>query len=496
MSSLNSSGSVVGGSSILTGKSTLSTESPPFNPHGGRTGLLSSPSGNSTSSAYEGRVGGGTTRSALAMANGTGTPTAIGAGSGSLTPGVLNMGGANSASNVINTGGNNLVNSMDQSNNPASNAIPKYTFKHGNNETLEIRNVWAENVEEEMANVREIIQKYPYVAMDTEFPGVVAKPVTESYSHDYHYKLLKVNVDLLKIIQLGLCFADAEGNFAPGCPCWQFNFSFDVDEDMFAQDSIDLLIKSGISFRDHKYRGIEPNLFGELLMVSGLVLDDRVRWVSFHSGYDYGYLLKLLTTVSLPNDEKGFKELMKIYFPTVYDVKYMASLLDGQQFLGGLQKIADDLGCQRLGTEHQAGSDSLLTMSSYFELARSKFSLPANAMTPSKGNRSKISKATKADTAKNNSDKSNDKDSNSEKSKPKLVIIDGKFRNELFGYGSNHTVRKGGPKAQHDAVANANAASGLPMSMKSITMDSLAAFGKSSGGNGHSKRNSDKNSKN
>ena len=121
-----------------------------------------------------------------------------------------------------------------------------------NRDTLEIRNVWAENVEEEMALIREVIEKYPYVAMDTEFPGVVAKPVTEVYTSDYHYKSLKVNVDLLKIIQLGLSFADEKGNFCPGCPCWQFNFKFDLDGDMFAQDSIDLLIKSGILMEELK----------------------------------------------------------------------------------------------------------------------------------------------------------------------------------------------------------------------------------------------------
>jgi CCR4-NOT transcription complex subunit 7/8 len=218
--------------------------------------------------------------------------------------------------------------------------------------------------------VREIVEKFPYVAMDTEFPGVVAKPVTEAFTSDFHYKSLKINVDLLHIIQLGLSFADEKGNFAP--VCWQFNFRFNLDGDMFAQDSIDLLVKSGISFEDHAKRGIDPLLFGELLMVSGLVLDDRVKWVTFHSGYDYGYLLKLLTTSQLPSDEKAFFELLKIYFPTIYDIKYMTSIMDGH-FMGGLQKLADDLGCQRLGAEHQAGSDCMLTMSTYFALARAKF---------------------------------------------------------------------------------------------------------------------------
>jgi len=275
-----------------------------------------------------------------------------------------------------------------------------------------------------MAVIRGVIEKYPYVAMDTEFPGVVAKPITESYSTDYHYKSLKVNVDLLKIIQLGLSFADAEGNFCPGCPCWQFNFQFDLEDDMYAQDSIDLLNKSGISFEDHVTRGIDPLLFGELLMVSGLVLDDRVKWVSFHSGYDYGYLLKLLTTADLPNDEKTFFDLLRIYFPTIYDIKYMTSLLDGHQFLGGLQKLADDLGCQRLGAEHQAGSDSLLTMAAYFALGRSKFT---------------SSSGTGGDGTK--------------------TIDDSKFTNELYGYGNNHTKKKGPPQ-QRDLSGAASGGAG------------------------------------
>lgn len=284
---------------------------------------------------------------------------------------------------------------------------------------MEIRNVWAENVEEEMAKIREVIQKYPYVAMDTEFPGVVAKPVTDSYTSDYHYKSLKVNIDLLKIIQLGLSFADEQGNFAPGCPCWQFNFRFDLNGDMFAQDSIDLLRKSGISFEDHASRGIDPLLFGELLMVSGLVLDDRVKWVSFHSGYDFGYMLKLLTTIEMPSTEKEFFEILNIYFPCIYDIKYMTSLLDGHRFMGGLQRIADELGCQRLGAEHQAGSDSLLTMATYLALARAKF-------TGSDGK-----------------------------------IDDSKYINELFGYGTNHTVRKGGGPAAAAAAMRETSAGSL-----------------------------------
>jgi hypothetical protein len=39
------------------------------------------------------------------------------------------------------------------------------------------------------------------------------------------------------------------------------------------------------------------------------------------SGYDFGYLLKLLTDQNLPQEESEFFELLRIYFPTIYDVK-------------------------------------------------------------------------------------------------------------------------------------------------------------------------------
>ena len=37
----------------------------------------------------------------------------------------------------------------------------------------------------------------------------------------------------------------------------------------------------------------------------------QVRWITFHSGYDFGYLLKLLTCASLPAHEGEFFELLK-----------------------------------------------------------------------------------------------------------------------------------------------------------------------------------------
>ncbi|KAI5630991.1 CAF1 family ribonuclease domain-containing protein [Phthorimaea operculella] len=182
-----------------------------------------------------------------------------------------------------------------------------------------IKNVWNHNLHEEFHVIRQIVQKYHWVAMDTEFPGVVARPVGEFRSTaDYQYQLLKCNVDLLRIIQLGLTFMDESGKTPPGCTTWQFNFKFNLQEDMYAQDSIDLLQNSGLQFREHEEHGIEPIEFAELLMSS------------------------------------------------VYDVKYLMKLC--KNLKGGLQEVADQLELRRVGPQHQAGSDSHLTGMAFFKI--------------------------------------------------------------------------------------------------------------------------------
>ena len=78
--------------------------------------------------------------------------------------------------------------------------------------------MWNHNLEEEFKQICHIVNEYPYVAMDTEFPGVVARPIGDfKSSSDYQYQLLRCNVDLLKIIQLGLTFFNKEGEMPQVC---------------------------------------------------------------------------------------------------------------------------------------------------------------------------------------------------------------------------------------------------------------------------------------
>jgi CCR4-NOT transcription complex subunit 7/8 len=158
---------------------------------------------------------------------------------------------------------------------------------------------------------------------------------------------------------------------------------------MYAQESIDLLAKSGILFQKNLENGIDPMHFAELLTSSGVVLLDKVTWISFHSSYDFGYLIKLLTNKDLPNTETEFLELIKLFFPNVFDIKYL--MKSCRNLKGGLEEVARQLevntiynlfrnleiNClfkyplikiERFGPQHQAGSDSLLTGLTFFKL--------------------------------------------------------------------------------------------------------------------------------
>ncbi|CBI38930.3 unnamed protein product, partial [Vitis vinifera] len=166
-------------------------------------------------------------------------------------------------------------------------------------DSIQIREVWNDNLEEEFALIRGIVDEFPFIAMDTEFPGIVLRPVGN----------------------LPTCGTDKY------C-IWQFNFrEFNVNEDVFANDSIELLRQSGIDFMKNNEKGIDAVRFGELLMSSGIVLNDNVYWVTFHSGLH-----------------------------------------------GGLNKLAELLEVERVGICHQAGSDSLLTSCTFRKLKENFFS--------------------------------------------------------------------------------------------------------------------------
>lgn len=242
---------------------------------------------------------------------------------------------------------------------------------NSNNEQPGIIEVYEDNFVEEIKNLSSLLEEYNYIGMDTEYPGIVY--IVQNLTKDFYYKTLKLNIDSLKIIQLGITLTNSKGEFPKNSKyhTWQFNFEFDKNVDKITPSSLNLLEKCGIDFNKLKKKGINHKLFAEYFMISGLVLNPDVCWISFHGCYDFGYLLKLLINLNLPDTEKDFMNLLDTYFINYYDIKTMVKRKDNGKV--GLNTLAQSLEVLREGKTHQAGSDSVVTIDVYFKLIKYRY---------------------------------------------------------------------------------------------------------------------------
>ena len=241
-------------------------------------------------------------------------------------------------------------------------------FSESQKNESNIIEVYEDNFIQEMKNLTLLIKEYNYIGMDTEFPGIVYS--LHALTEDFYYKSLKLNVDSLKLIQLGITLSNDKGEYPSPHRTWQFNFEFDYTKDKFSQSSMNLLISSGIDFKKMKENGINHKKFIEFFKNSGLVLNPNIHWISFHGSYDFAYLLRNLLGNSLPKNEKEFTQILGLFFPNHYDIRI---LVKNKNFLkGSLNKLANYLDVEREGKIHQAGSDSLVTIEVFWKLIKNR----------------------------------------------------------------------------------------------------------------------------
>nr|KJB32502.1 hypothetical protein B456_005G243400 [Gossypium raimondii] len=247
------------------------------------------------------------------------------------------------------------------------------------NKSVVVRQVFAEDLDSELLMIKTAILRYPFVSIDTEFPGTIFKPSKQVIREgnpiiNYHY--MKLNVDALQVIQLGLSLSDAQGNLpnfdSPFSYVWEFNFrDFDINRDCYASDSIELLKRQGIDFEKNKEKGIDSKDFAKKFWDYGLLFNcyglKSITWITFHGTYDFGFMLKILTQSPLPLHLHSFMHQLAYFFGyNIFDLKYTFKFLG---LLGGLEKIAQTLNVARItGSSHQAGSDSLLTLQCFMKL--------------------------------------------------------------------------------------------------------------------------------
>lgn len=244
-----------------------------------------------------------------------------------------------------------------------------------------VRDVWGHNLEDEFNLIHQSIGQFCLASFDTEFPGTIYTTQIRfsKLSPTQLYRLMKKNVDSLKLIQLGLTLSDSHGNLPSfGTKfqyVWQFNFrDFDPDCDLQEPEAIAFLKKHGMDF-DNRDKGIDSRTFALKFVEYGLGQGSGLSWVTFNGFYDYGYLIKILTGTQLPYDYEEFR-MLKLYClgSDDYDTKEMAK---GLGLYGGLEKITKRLKLERVaGKRHQAGSDSLLTMHLFLQLSKNYLPIP------------------------------------------------------------------------------------------------------------------------
>ena len=207
--------------------------------------------------------------------------------------------------------------------------------KTENNEETRIKEIWENNVEEEMDKISELLETYNYIAMDTEFPGFVDKTATG-------FSFIRNNANKLKLIQVGITLSDSRGNLPSPVSTWQFNLKFDLSKEEYMPESIRMLQEAGIDFEALSNYGIDSLYLADLMMSSGLICTEDVHWITFHGAFDFAYLVKLLKNETLPEKKDLFKILTKQLFPNIYDIKIMVDSLEEIRN-GSLSKLGDDL---------------------------------------------------------------------------------------------------------------------------------------------------------
>nr|CDS27750.1 ccr4 not transcription complex subunit [Hymenolepis microstoma] len=225
--------------------------------------------------------------------------------------------------------------------------------------------VWAHNLYESVSKLQDMAERAAYIFIDAEFPGVVASVeggFVDLIDMDYQDK--RENSNLMHPIQYGFAFFDENKRRIEGPCAIQFNFKWDKDKDTCSYKSLKFLEDKGFDFSKLATDGIDYTEFAEAIIGSGLICNHKVSYIGFQCDYDIIYLLKLcsgLTRLPMNHDDLG--QIMKVYFPCVYDFRYVTLRF---HFFMGLSTIGAKFDVPHVGGSHHAGNDALFTGDVYF----------------------------------------------------------------------------------------------------------------------------------
>ncbi len=206
--------------------------------------------------------------------------------------------------------------------------------------------------------MRKVEAGYSHVALDTEFPGVVSGEGTEYYGADVCTR----NANVTSLIEVGLTLFNQAGERPAGMSTFVFHFDFQLERELFNPKSIELLKRSGLNFTRNSLEGVTHEAFAELFS-RHLARNPRIVWLTFHCSHDVAYLQRLALRSKLSNSGADFKRNAAALFPNLVDLKVLA---ERAGVMGGLERLAAELGVARIGKCHNSGSDARLTGDCFF----------------------------------------------------------------------------------------------------------------------------------
>uniref|UniRef100_A0A0D3HAT8 poly(A)-specific ribonuclease n=1 Tax=Oryza barthii TaxID=65489 RepID=A0A0D3HAT8_9ORYZ len=238
------------------------------------------------------------------------------------------------------------------------------------------RKVTAVNLHREMSLIRSLMPTFPFVAVDTQFPGVVhPHPRGAGVTADDRYAAVRANADELCLLQLGITLSAADGRLPVDGALvefmWEFDFAgFDARYHRHAPESVQFLRAQGFDFEAARLAGVPALAFAAELAASGILGLRGVTWVAFGGMYGVAFLLRLATGgAPLPATRLGFLAQVGAVFGTqVFDAKHMASLLHmhgGLAAVGGMLRLPP-----QLPRRHMAGQNSVMAIQLFMELRR------------------------------------------------------------------------------------------------------------------------------
>uniref|UniRef100_A0A0E0L5X5 Uncharacterized protein n=1 Tax=Oryza punctata TaxID=4537 RepID=A0A0E0L5X5_ORYPU len=233
-----------------------------------------------------------------------------------------------------------------------------------------IRDVWADQAEQELEELCRWVEYYPLVAMDSEFARRedLRSSTTEPRTADAHYTQMCGYVNGGELVQVGFAICDPLFVVPDATSAaWQFNLRFDASARPPNSASVSFLRdKAHLDLQAHaSHRAIPVDLFLLMIRSSSLMSNPKITWITFHGSTDFGYLLRCISGApDLPPNRHTFMEQFRQAFPKAYDIKIFSQHGNclQQKIPGGLNTLANALGVQRQGEQHQAGSDALVSL--------------------------------------------------------------------------------------------------------------------------------------